>query len=188
MDQTAVEMKFREFLFQKYSQFEKHLHPIDVYNQTMNDLKLAANPETKKSRHQYYLLSKYELLQCGDVEKLIKKRESPDEHPVYYVTIEDTYDIIQRAHLCTGHGGRDRMSKHIKEKYANITKDSLKLFRFKSYCLVCQEKRKRTKTKGVVVKPILSSEFNSRAQVDLIDIQSLYLKDCTNGLWYTSAT
>jgi hypothetical protein len=61
------------------------------------------------------------------VEKLKKKRESPDENPVYYVTIEDTYDIMQRAHLSTGHGGHDRMSKHIKEKYANITKDSLEL-------------------------------------------------------------
>jgi hypothetical protein len=53
MDQTAVEMKFREGLFQKYSQCEKHLLPRDVYNQTINGLKLAANPETKTSRHQH---------------------------------------------------------------------------------------------------------------------------------------
>ena len=62
--------------------------------------------------------------------------------------------------MSTGHCGRDRMLKHIKEKYANITKDSFELF--KSYCVVCQEKRKHPKTKGVV-KPFLSSEFNSRA-------------------------
>jgi len=90
---------------------------------------------------------------------------------VYYVTIEVMYDIIKKAHISTGHGSRDRMLKHIKEKYANKTIDSLELF--KSYCVVCQKKRKRPKTKGVVVKPILSSEFNSRAQVDLIDMQSL---------------
>ena len=171
MDNTAVELQFREALFRKYSKCEKHLLPRDVYYQTISDLRLAATTETKKSRHQYYLLSKYEILQCGDVEKLIKKRESPEERPVYYVTIEDTYDIIQKTHISTGHGGRDRMLKHIKEKYANITKDSLELF--KSYCVVCQEKRNFPKTKGVVVKPILSSEFNSRAQVDLIDMQSL---------------
>ena len=171
MDQTTAELKFREALFQKYSQCEKHLLPRSIYNQTITDLKLAIDPQTKKSRHQYYLLSKYELLQCGDVEKLIKKRQSPEERPLYFTTIEDTFHIINNAHITTGHGGRDRMVKHLKDKYANITKDSVDLF--KSYCLVCQEKRKRPKTQGVVVKPILSSEFNSRAQVDLIDMQSL---------------
>ena len=63
-----------------------------------------------------------EVLPLNIYLKLIKKRESPEERPVYYVTIEDTYDIIQKAHIATGHGGRDRMLKHIKEKYANITK------------------------------------------------------------------
>ena len=34
------------------------------------------------------------VLPTGDVEKLIKKKQSPEEHPIYYATIEDTYDII----------------------------------------------------------------------------------------------
>ena len=34
-------------------------------------------------------------------------------------------------------------------------------------------KRKRPMTKGVVVKPIVTEEFNSRAQVDLIDMQAM---------------
>ena len=36
-----------------------------------------------------------------------------------------------------------------------------------------EKKRKRVASKGVVVKPILSKEFASRAQVDLIDMQSM---------------
>ena len=44
---------------------------------------------------------------------------------------------------------------------------------FKSRCTECQKKRKRASTKGVVVRPILSKDFGSRAQVDLIDIQSM---------------
>lgn len=82
---------------------------------------------------------RYEVLQCGDIDQLIKKRKTPDERPVYYVSIEDTYDIIKRAHIATGHGGRDRMTKHLTDKYANITRDALKLF--KSFCAVCQEKK-----------------------------------------------
>ena len=40
-------------------------------------------------------------------------------------------------------------------------------------CIECQRKRKRTTTKEIVVKPILSVDFSSRAQVDLIDMQSM---------------
>ena len=40
---------------------------------------------------------------------------------MYYVSIEDTYDVIRRAHIATGHGGRDRMVKEIGKKYVNVT-------------------------------------------------------------------
>ena len=59
-------------------------------------------------------------------------------------------------------GGRDRMVKDLGKKYANVTRDSIELF--KSMCLDCQRKR---------VRPILSKEFSARGQVDLIDMQSL---------------
>lgn len=168
--QRNFEAEFKQNLFDKYAQCQKYLIPKEEYYKTIEELKAAAQVLSTKSRHQYYILKKYEVLSCGDVEKLIKKRKSPGDHPVYYATIEDTYDIVSRAHIATGHGGRDRMLKHLSGKYANITTDAVELY--KSYCLVCQEKRKRPKTTGVVVRPILSSEFNSRSQIDLIDMQS----------------
>ena len=168
--QRNFEAEFKQKLFDKYAQCQKYLIPKEEYYKTTEELKAAAQVLSTKSRHQYYILKKYEVLSCGDVEKLIKKRKAPGDHPVYYATIEDTYDIISRAHIATGHGGRDRMLKHLSGKYANITSDAVELY--KSYCLVCQEKRKRPKTTGVVVRPILSSEFNSRSQIDLIDMQS----------------
>ena len=53
------------------------------------------------------LVFRYEILQCGNVEKLIKKRSGTDatDPPLDYVTIEDTFDNIKRAHIATGHGG-----------------------------------------------------------------------------------
>lgn len=119
---------------------------------------------------------RYEVLLCGDIERLIKKREKLDDPVLYYVTIEETFDVINRAHLATGHGGRDRMAKHLHEKYANITMESLTLF--KDSCTQCQEKKKRPICKGVVVRPILTKEFASRGQVDLVDMQSLPRGDC----------
>ena len=170
MAASSFENEFKDKLFKKYSQCKKYLIPKEEYNRTIDELKTVAEIATSKSRHHYYLLKKYEVLQCGDVDKLIKKRKSPEDRPIYFATIEDTYDIISKAHTATGHGGRDRMLKHLGLKYANITTEAVELF--KSYCRVCQEKRKRPKTTGVVVKPILSSEFNSRGQVDLVDMQS----------------
>ena len=63
------------------------------------------------------------------------------------------------------------MLKKLGKKYANVTRDALELFN--SYCQECQKKRKRHMTKGVVVRPILTNEFSSRAQIDLIDMQSM---------------
>ena len=111
------------------------------------------------------------MLLCGDVEKLIKKRADSSVPPLYCVTIEDTFDIIKRTHLSTGYGGHDRMIKELQKKYANITTQSNE--RFKSLCEECQKKRKWPTTKGVVVRPILSKDFSSRGQVDLIDMQSM---------------
>ena len=105
---------------------------------------------------------RYEVLQCGDIEKLIKKCKTPVETPVYYVSI----------------GGRDTMTKYLADKYANITRDALKLF--KSYCAVCHAKSKRPVATCVVVRPIISHDFNSRGQVDLVDMQS---KACGSYKW-----
>ena len=49
--------------------------------------------------------------------------------------------------------------------YDQITTETVELFM--SCCLVHQENRKRLKTTGVVLRPILSREFNSCGQVDL---------------------
>ena len=90
---------------------------------------------------------------------------------MYYVNVEDTYDVVRRAHFSTGHEGRDRMLKELGKNSFNVTQDALELF--KSYCQECQKKRKHPMTKGVVVRPILTNDFSSRAQIDLIDMQSM---------------
>ena len=144
--------------------------PKEKYFTTINDVKVAAAQRKDKSRYQYYILTRCEVLECGDVEKLIRRRKTPDDPIKYFITIEDTFDALKRAHIATGHGGRDRMRKLVSQKYDNIADTDIVLF--KSHCSECQKKTKLPSTKGVAVRPILSSEFNSRAQIDLIDMQS----------------
>ncbi|XP_076042016.1 uncharacterized protein LOC143025919 [Oratosquilla oratoria] len=107
---------------------------------------------------------------CGDVLKLIRRRNA-NEEPIYFAKLEDTYDTIKRAHIATGHGDRDKMVKEVTKKYANITHDAISIY--KSLCIECQRKRKRPTTKGTVVRPILTKNFGSRSQVDLVDMQSM---------------
>ncbi|XP_066946986.1 KRAB-A domain-containing protein 2-like [Macrobrachium rosenbergii] len=143
------------------------LTKIEYYN-LIEELRVASSAKNKSNR-QYYILGRYEVLQCGGVEKLIKKRKDETQELVYFVHVEDMFETIKRAHMATGHGGRDKMVKEL-SKYANITRDTIELF--KSLCVQCQKKRKRCATKGVTVKPILSKDYGSRSQVDLVDMQS----------------
>ena len=91
--------------------------------------------------------------------------------PFISLRLKKTFDVIKRVHLLTGRGGRDKMVKEVNKKYANVTQESLSLF--KSLCVECHRKRKRPTTKGTVVRPIVSKDFNSRGQADLIDMQSM---------------
>lgn len=61
------------------------------------------------------------------------------------------------------------MISELPRKYKNTTLCDLEIFIH--LCEPCQQKQKGFK-KGVMVKPIISPEFNSRFQVDLIDFQS----------------
>jgi hypothetical protein len=80
--------------------------------------------------------------------KLVKKRENPTDPPKYYACIQDMYTITKQGHIATGHGGRDRMLKHLSNNlYTTITRACVDLF--KSFCVSCQEKVKRPKTTGV---------------------------------------
>lgn len=68
-----------------------------------------------------------------------------------------------------GHGGRDKMVYEAKKKYS-IPKPIAMIF--VSLCIECQKNKPQQK-KGLVVKPIIPKDFNSRGQVDLVDLQSI---------------
>ncbi|XP_039312990.1 KRAB-A domain-containing protein 2-like [Solenopsis invicta] len=124
-----------------------------------------AKAAIKKTPLQYRRVKRFDVFEIGGTKKLISK----DEPVKYYLPAEEIYDVIESAHIAVRHGGRDRMKKETSRKYANITNEMINIFL--SMCETCQQKRSKRK-KGLVSKPILHSEMNSRCQVDLIDMQS----------------
>ena len=107
-------------------------------------------------------------MRCGDVRKVILRRMDSEATPSYYIHRDDVFDVVKRAHISTGHGGRDKMMKALQPKYANISRDIVGIYKG-----LCEECVKRPKQSGVVMRPILVHEYGSRGQVDLIDMQSM---------------
>lgn len=141
----------------------------EKYQLTLGRLKSAQDQKTEKSRGDYRLLDRFKILKVGEIEKLVEQQKSPGDPIRYVIPIEQMYDKLLEKHVSTGHGGRDRMEKELSAHYCCITREALILFL--SLCEPCQLKRKQAK-KSLVVKPIISNSMNSRAQVDLVDMQS----------------
>ncbi len=57
----------------------------------------------------------------------------------------------------------------------NISQECVEIYI--KFCSICQAKHQRTARTGLVTKPVRSHELFERAQIDLIDMQSLPDKD-----------
>ena len=99
------------------------------------------------------------------IERLVKPNTR-----LRFMTYEGLFDAIKEVHEDRmKHGCRDILNKKLQKMYANITVKQMQAY--VDCCEVCQVKKGRMK-KGVVVKPIVTSDVNRRAQVDCIDMQS----------------
>ena len=138
------------------------------YEQIMNRLGELKSDNIKKTQKDYRLLRKYEILEVA-VEGITVNKLQKNGTNLRFVCAEDVFDAIDAIHRATGHGGRTIIYKETSKKYANVSKSQIELYL--QFCESCQMK-KCTVRKSVTVKPIVSNSMNSRAQVDLIDMQS----------------
>lgn len=130
---------------------------------------------SKKTVKHYRLVRKYDIISINGKERLIRPVAGTSQSIVlYYAINEELFDILHNSHIAIGHGGRNRMVAEINKQYCNITKESI--MTYLRLCAQCQKKSPNPR-KGLVSRPILHSKFNSRAQVDLIDMQSQSYND-----------
>ena len=87
----------------------------------------------------------------------------------------DIFDAIHECHLLAGHMKRDPTHGNVRQKYVNITRGLIELY-LRS-CPICQAEQPIVKKPVGAVKPIASSSFRDRFQVDLKDMQSQPCKD-----------
>ncbi|CAG9561120.1 unnamed protein product [Danaus chrysippus] len=136
----------------------------ETYDSLVDEIE-KAQLAVQKSQKQYRRLKRFKVINICGISKLVT-RQKPMK---YYLYVDEIFDIIEAAHVAIGHGGRDRPKNETSRIYANITLEMINIFL--SMCETCQRK-KSMKKKGLVSKPILHSEMNSRCQVDLIDMQT----------------
>ncbi len=122
---------------------------------------------------EYRLVSRFDLGRAGGTNLLVEKKIRPtaeNGNPRIYIHSGQLFDRLWEAHQMSGHKGRDIMHHQMSKRYANVGKSSC--IALVNVCEACQLKRK-TARKGLVIKPIVSPDMNSRGQVDLIDYQSM---------------
>ncbi|XP_049886670.1 KRAB-A domain-containing protein 2-like [Pectinophora gossypiella] len=166
-DQKMWREKFLAEILESETRKSSHYNVLlsDKYSELVEQVEDAEKSEIRTPLQQRRL-KRFGVLKIGDVKKLIARR---DGNIKYYLQADELYDVIDAAHVAVGHGGRDRMLAETSKKYANITKEIISLYL--SMCDVCQQKKTKKK-RGLVSKPILHTEMNSRCQVDLIDFQT----------------
>lgn len=147
----------------------------DEYYLFLDRIKTSKNKTSHKIPEDYQRLSKYDIAKIGKEEKLIVPLKNDRDPIIFYVYLEEIFDIIHEIHISIGHRGRSKMMKQLKAKYKNVTAEFVMI-----YLTLCQTCRKRINIpkKGHVAEPIMSSEFNSICQIDLIDMNS-----CVDGYY-----
>ncbi|KAK6174222.1 hypothetical protein SNE40_017541 [Patella caerulea] len=80
--------------------------------------------------------------------------------------IEHSFDIIQKAHIATGHGGRDKMMKELSKKYANITQEAVTIF--KSSRVPCQLQQNQTQNQHQLKMPLKPDKKKFRPRVSVL--------------------
>ena len=130
--------------------------------------------EGKGANNQVFRKERYEHLvsDISDIKNVRRKKEARDYslskpydgklvYPVvegsttirHYVTKEEIFDILNEAHIDTGHGGRNRMYKEVQKKYKNITQEHIFFVFEHLYFLLekieCSKERGGCKANGV---------------------------------------
>ncbi|CAF2230927.1 unnamed protein product [Rotaria magnacalcarata] len=123
-------------------------------------------------------LEAYVVIDFGGKLKLTKKNDQFSDGIIkYFVQLDELFGIMKEAHITIGHRGIVNTLKEVKKRFVNITEKQVTLFI--SGCEECKRKRSMPKSATkLVIKPVISNDFNARGQVDLVDKQL-----CPDGLY-----
>lgn len=145
---------------------------------------LSGGKSGQKSKQDYNWLAQYKLINFGESESVIVRIKDLKQHSTkgnhtcevdlnklqILAHEEELFSILHQAHCKDlGHCHSRKMHEHLMKYYINFSRPLCDLY--VSLCSICCQTKKTT-AKPEGFKPILSETFNSRGQVDLIDMQA----------------
>lgn len=99
-----------------------------------------------------------------------KKKKDKTSNSGRIVALEDMFDTCMETHKKAGYQGRETMLAEAKKCYGNVTRPIVELFL--NFSEEYQLKRVNVKNNCIIAKPIKSTQFNQRWQIDLIDFRT----------------
>ncbi len=167
---TRIYSVFKEELLEYSKSQRRNFYTKEAYNLIIRNLELAKAKQNSRSNDEYYLLRTFGIVDVLTEKLLIEKLENLDSQVKYYVYIEQLFKIIHETHLFIGHYGINATDLAIGEKFVNVPRELIK--KYVENCDLCLKKKAKQPRNGLVFKPIISDDFNSRSQMDMIDFQS----------------
>jgi hypothetical protein len=180
---TVVELK-KEFKSVKtYEKYHEMIHVISNWGDnailkeaSVDDPVANAFRKFRKSNpsgYNYVRDFKIEVAETLDEsQRLILKHKKSGGIVSHMLNI---FDIIHEAHSRQGHLKAERTLANMQPIHYSPTLELCKLFCLD--CFVCHERHPNVPPTKGAKKPILSSEFRDRIQVDLIDMRAMRKKD-----------
>lgn len=177
-DDTNHTNKCKLQLYEEISSYTNNSSNNPLFSAERYDemIELIVNAKLKtpgtRTTQETHCLKTYDVIDFGGKLKLTKKDgDFSDGIIKYFVQADEIYDVIKEAHVTIGHRGINNTLKEVKKKFVNITEKQVTSF--VGNCEECKRKRSMPKNSSkLVIKPVISNDFNARAQVDLVDMQS----------------
>lgn len=129
------------------------------YIQKVKNLKTTSKKESNDLR----FLRRYDIIEVNGITKLIHP-VTDQENITYYVFNEEIFGVLNKAHIFTGHGGRDRTIQKLRGKFQNVTTEDILLFL--SLCEPGVQKLKHKKRTGCKAFVIQRNEFTISSGFD----------------------
>lgn len=133
----------------------------EKYNWLIERIK-AAKTTLKKTSADYHRMKKFEVIRNADGEKLYTLPTPGNKRRQLMVPMDEMYDIIKKYHIMLNHGGRTRIRDELKQKYRNITAESILVYL--SMCKSCQNKTVYKRGKPGVTEPSFSPLHDNTEQ------------------------
>lgn len=109
---------------------------VEKYQKIIKEVE-EAREQPKKSSTDYRRLKRYQVIHVGNSKRLIKPITTADPGVKHYLCDDELFDVIHQAHFKSHHGGRDKIKRALKDKYANVTKDVICIYL--KLCAICEK-------------------------------------------------